>query len=412
MNKATAMNIIFTGEFEFPHGMAGTRRVMHVIKGLLQFPNVSVQVVVLRQFCQHNNPNGIFNGIPYQTVMPDLIGRKMLMLAPVLYTRSRMVMQRLFRPGQCNFLYIYGPPSIDNLPAILRARKLGYKIVFDIVEDYDLARNISKSLLHRTKMNIICQLTSRIRSLADGVVVISSHLEKKYLDLTGGALPVHRLPISVDMDRYPEPLNRFNNPVILFYAGSFGMKDGMPVLLEAFEALAAKGHNVRLEMTGSGSTEVMRMLHERIATSPYKDRVRHLGFLNDSDYFEALSSADILCMPRIDIGYAQAGFPFKLGEYLATGKPVIASAVSDVPKLLKDRHDVMLVPPGKSEAIVEAAEFLIAHPEQAFNIGASGRISARNLFDYREQGNQLNVFLGGVAGVGTNPESRFVMGAI
>lgn len=131
-----------------------------------------------------------------------------------------------------------------------------------------------------------------------------------------------------------------------------------------------------------------------------------MGFLVDSAYSDTLSSADILCMPRINNGYAYtAGFPFKLGEYLATGKPVIASAVSDVPELFKDRHDIMLVPPGKSDAIVEAAEFLIVHPEQAFDIGASGREAARKLFDYREHGNQLNVFLRGILRMGTSVPS-------
>jgi glycosyltransferase involved in cell wall biosynthesis len=324
----------------------------------------------------------------------------MLLKAPLLYAKSRKVMGQLFQPDRCNLLYVYGPPSIDNLPAILYARKLGYKIIFDIVEDYDLARNISKSFVHRTKMKIICQLTDRIRSLADGVVVISSHLMNKYRNLTNGAMPLHLVSISVDMERYPQPERNFGNPVILFYAGSFGLKDGMPVLLDAFDALAARGHNVRLNMTGSGSAEVMTLLEVRIAASPYKDRIRYLGFLDDSAYFEALSSADILCMPRIDIGYAQAGFPFKLGEYLATGKPVIASAVSDVPDMLKDLQDVMMVPPGSSEAIVDAAEFLIAHPEQAFDIAAAGRVSARRLFDYREQGNQLNSFLRRITGAG------------
>ncbi len=397
---ATTMNIVFTGEFEFPHGMAGTRRVMNVMNGLRHLPDISIHVVVLRQFCQQNKPDGEFDGIPYQTVMPDLVGRKMLLLAPILYAKSIRIMRQLFQPGQNNLLYIYGPPSIDNLPAILYARSLGYKIVFDIVEDYDLALNISKSLLHRAKMKIICQLTDRIKSLADGVVVISSHLEKKYLELCSGKLPVHRLSISVDSDKYPKPDQRYGNPMTLFYAGSFGMKDGMPVLLDAFDVLAGKGHKIRLDMTGSGSAEVMEMLHKRIAASTYKDRIRYLGFLDDSDYFAALSAADILCMPRIDIGYAQAGFPFKLGEYLATGKPVIASAVSDVPDMLTDHQDVMLVPPGQIEALVEAAEFLIAHPEQAFKIGAAGRESAHRLFDYREQGIQLNAFLRRLIGFG------------
>jgi glycosyltransferase involved in cell wall biosynthesis len=400
MSPAPAINIVVTGEFEFPHGMAGTRRVMNVINGLRQFPDVSIHVVVLRQSSARNALNGVYQGIHYETVLRDVLRSKMLLLAPILYAKSRKTMRRLFQPDQHNLLYVYGPPSFDNLPAILYARKLGYKVVFDIVEDYDLALNISKSLWHRTTVKIVCGLTNRIKSLADGLVLISSHLVNKYHNLTDGTMPIHRLPISVDMDRYPEPARNFGNPVTMFYAGSFGVKDGMPVLLDAFDALAARGHNIRLEMTGSGSAEVMGMLHERIAVSPYIDRIRYLGFLDDAAYFAALSSADILCMPRIDIGYAQAGFPFKLGEYLATGKPVIASAVSDVPDMLKDRQDVMLVSPGKSEAIVEAAEFLLAHPEQAFEIGVTGRYSAHRLFDYREQGRQLNTFLRSFVGMG------------
>ena len=56
-------------------------------------------------------------------------------------------------------------------------------------------------------------------------------------------------------------------------------------------------------------------------------------------------------MTRTDSAYANAGFPFKLGEFLASGKPVIASNVSDVGKFFTDRHDTMLVKPGECKEI-------------------------------------------------------------
>jgi glycosyltransferase involved in cell wall biosynthesis len=136
----------------------------------------------------------------------------------------------------------------------------------------------------------------------------------------------------------------------------------------------------------------MRFFHDRIQTSPFKERIEYKGFLDHASYHREVNAADILCMPRIDTGYAHAGFPFKLGEFLATGKPVIASAVSDVPAFLEDRKDAILVPPGASEAIVEAVDFLIDHPEKAFEMGACGKEKARHLFDYRKQGEALLTF--------------------
>ena len=98
-------------------------------------------------------------------------------------------------------------------------------------------------------------------------------------------------------------------------------------------------------------------------------------------------------MTRVNTGFANAGFPYKLGEFLATGKPVIASRVSDVGTLLKDRSEVMLVRPGDSGDIVRAVESLIANPTEAVAIGTRGRAKARTLFDCRSQGQALLTFL-------------------
>ncbi len=109
--------------------------------------------------------------------------------------------------------------------------------------------------------------------------------------------------------------------------------------------------------------------------------------------YAALNAATILCMTRIDIGYANAGFPFKLGEFLATGKPVIASRVSDVECMLENRREAMLVEPGDSDGIVATAEYLIGNPDQAAAIGMKGRAKAKILFDHRKQGQALLTFL-------------------
>lgn len=137
----------------------------------------------------------------------------------------------------------------------------------------------------------------------------------------------------------------------------------------------------------------MKEALDRINASPAKNRIEYLGYLDDEKYYAVLSDADIPCMTRMESDYANAGFPFKLGEFLATGKPVIASNVSDIGVYLEDRQDVMLVKPGDAGEIEAAVEYLLSNQNIALKIGKSGRDKALQLFDYRLQGRALLDFL-------------------
>ena len=127
--------------------------------------------------------------------------------------------------------------------------------------------------------------------------------------------------------------------------------------------------------------------------SPHNDRIEYKGFLDEKEYFSVLNTVGIPCMTRADLPFAHAGFPFKLGEFLATGKPVIASRVSDVDRFLVHGHNAMLVRPGSSAEICRAVEFLMETPETAGTIGARGREVARSFFDCKRQGKALLEFI-------------------
>ena len=184
-----------------------------------------------------------------------------------------------------------------------------------------------------------------------------------------------------------------NSSVSLFYAGSFGKKDGLPVLLDAFDRLAGKYGNLRLVLTGRGDEEAMKEFFTRTKASPYKDRIEFRGYVEEKEYYSLLNDADIPCMTRVDVAFAHAGFPFKLGEFLATGAPVIASRVSDVEKFLVHKENAMLVGAGSSDEVCGAVEYLIGNREAAEEMGARGREAAKSFFDYRQQSKDLLTFL-------------------
>lgn len=120
------LNIVILGTFSYPYGIAGTKHMRYVADALRAHSDTSVRVVALRQSGEQNALAGVHAGIPYETVIGDSLWTRITRMAPVLHKKARQTVRRVFRSDMKNILYIYGPPSFDNLPAIRYARRLGY----------------------------------------------------------------------------------------------------------------------------------------------------------------------------------------------------------------------------------------------------------------------------------------------
>jgi glycosyltransferase involved in cell wall biosynthesis len=180
------------------------------------------------------------------------------------------------------------------------------------------------------------------------------------------------------------------DPLKLVYSGSFADKDGVENLVKAVVNISKKQKNICLYLTGVGEKDKMGIIKNICRENK---NIKMLGYLKDDEFYEFISQADVLCMTRLDSEFANAGFPFKLGEYLATGKPVIASTVSDVTQYLKDRVDAILVKPGDVLEIEKAIMFMINNRKKAKEIGLSGQKVCSMYFNPSINGEKLSSFL-------------------
>jgi glycosyltransferase involved in cell wall biosynthesis len=279
-----------------------------------------------------------------------------------------------------NILYHSGYPNIRNIFIILFAKALGYKIVFDIVEDNSAITSF-KSPLQWIKNKSSILLLNYISLFANGIICISDILYNKIENITGRKVPIIKIPVSYNENLFTNTAKKSvqKSASNIFYGGSFGEKDGIGYLLTAFDILA-ENYNVKLIMTGKGNEHDIRTFQTQLQKLKNKNKVKYLGYLEDNLYFEQVQSADILCMVRINNDFANAGFPFKLAEILATGKPVIATKVSDVKKYLTE-GDAFLIEPERTDEIVEAIKFIIENPKIAKRVGENGQKVAKMFFN-------------------------------
>ncbi len=386
------LNVIFMGNFLYPRGMAATKRVQLFVDGVMAEEGSSARLVLLRQsHCGRDKGKlaGVHNGVPYLTIGSDMPSGWRFPMALIAYFAMGIRQLRVNRQASANnILFVYNEPNLESAVFVLAARLLGYKVIVDVVEDaYAIAEDAP--LASRLKAASAGFATKKIRWFADSVVVISGYLQKKYESIVDEGLPVTLIPISVDLQRVSSVRNSPDGPVRILYAGSFAAKDDVEGLITAVERVADRHSGVELHLTGQGMADRTRWLHERIQRSPHRQKLHYHGLLPDDQYFDQLARCDVACMVRTASDFADRGFPFKLGEYLATARPVIASRVGDVEIYLQDGHSAFLVEPGSTDAIEAALERVLADPSRALAVGAKGRLVAECNFDSRVNGRKL-----------------------
>jgi glycosyltransferase involved in cell wall biosynthesis len=134
----------------------------------------------------------------------------------------------------------------------------------------------------------------------------------------------------------------------LLFVGTLTTRKGLPVLLDALEALLAEGRDLAVDLVGDGPDRAA--LEADVGARGLSERVVFHGFTAHGErLFGFYAAAGVFVLPT----YSE-GFPRVLYEALGHSVPVVASAVSGIPHLLEDGRHALLVRPGDPAALAAA----------------------------------------------------------
>jgi glycosyltransferase involved in cell wall biosynthesis len=242
------------------------------------------------------------------------------------------------------------------------------------------------------------ELVERINvQAADRVVVVSRVLRD---ELVRSGLPAAKIvvnPNAVDPDQFRPDVDgarvreRFdlNSSVVVGFSGTFGAWHGIPTLSEVIPRVLEERSNVRWLLIGDGP---LRWLIERaIASRADARRVTLAGMVPHADMPAYLAACDILVSPhgRQADGGEFFGSPTKLFEYMAAGRPIVASAVGQIAEVLDDDCSALLVPPDDSDALTEVILRLVDSTCLRARLGAAARVSAEQRHTWRQNAQRV-----------------------
>ena len=162
-------------------------------------------------------------------------------------------------------------------------------------------------------------------------------------------------------------------PVSLISVGRLRAPKDFVTLLRAVATL--EPGSFRLRIAGDGPERPA--LEEEAAHLGLDGAVELLG--TREDVGDLLAAADVFVLSS-----DSEGLPMSVLEAMASGLPVVASAVGGIPELVRDEGTGVLVPPRDPGALAAALEALIAQPALRARLGEAGRRRIEHDFSLAE----------------------------
>ncbi|MFZ5846983.1 MAG: glycosyltransferase family 4 protein [Actinomycetota bacterium] len=236
-----------------------------------------------------------------------------LSFGPVAATRTR----RWLREGRFDVLHLH-EPAVPSLSLLALWAADGPVVATFHTNVRSRAMSASAAILRPS----LEKITARI--------AVSEYARSTLVHHIGGEPVV--IPNGVYVDRYAgAPVReewRGDGPVIAFVGRLDEPRKGLPLLLEAFPALAAQHPGASLLVVGGGDVDAAR----RRIPAELMDHVRFLGRASDVDKAAALRTADLYVAPNT----GGESFGIVLIEAMAAGTAVLSSDIPAFRTVLGD----------------------------------------------------------------------------
>ena len=213
------------------------------------------------------------------------------------------------------------------------------------------------------------------REATDLVVTVTEAIRRQYIAAgLAAAGQVVTLPGGVDVERFRPGLDGSQLrrslglgaevPLIGLFGG-FRVMKGHAVAVAAATQLCAEGRRFHLAFVGQGGMEPA--IRRWVAEAGLGDRVSVSGTAASAESVMAAFDA-ALYVPLESDGMSRVLF-----EYLALGKPVVASRVGVVPEVLADDDSALLVPAGEPGPLARAVARILDDAPLRSRLGEAAR---------------------------------------
>ncbi|HUZ94606.1 MAG TPA: glycosyltransferase family 4 protein [Edaphobacter sp.] len=217
--------------------------------------------------------------------------------------------------------------------------------------------------------------------VADAITVPSRFAARSFVEMGVPAEKLRVIPYGVRLERFTRtgepPADRFE----VLFAGSVGLRKGVPYLLEAFAKVRHPAK--RLRVVGTLHPDLKTVL-DRLP----RENVEFFGSVKQETLAQFMSTSHVMVLPSLEEGLALVQ-----GQALACGCPVLCSTNTGGEDLFTDGVEGFIVPIRDVEALTEKMQQLADDPALQSRMSEAALRRVQSIGGWSDYGNQWETFL-------------------
>ena len=243
------------------------------------------------------------------------------------------------------------------------------------------ARCITDPIGTRSRAFIFKHGCSQI--VADASVIKREMVQKNGIDpakieVIGSAVDLEKFKPPRDRTKFRRDIGVNSDAPLIGNVGMIRPDKGQLELVKAAPLVLEKRPDARFVIIGQGTGILKRGINVRnaIDRAELADKIIMAGYRWDTP--DVYAACDIIVIASL----RTEASPIVLREAFASGRPVVATKVGDVPEIVRDRENGLLIEPGNPQALASAILEFISDPELAAHCAANGLRYASDNFSF------------------------------
>ncbi len=280
----------------------------------------------------------------------------------------------------------------DGLHIAQNKKRFGYKTLFEVngLPSIELKYHypgLDSNLVSKIKEQEIATL-----HLSDAIIC-PSNVTRDYI----ASLGLNRKLVTVipngvsasDFSPTPLPIRDGRVPVLL-YIGTLADWQGLDIVIRSLPKILAQ-QAVRLQIVGRGRSRQKKMLSKQIRKLGVEGSVIVQPAIPHHEIPALIAESDICIAPLglNDRNVTQGACPIKVLEYMAAGRPLLASNMPIVRELIREDVDALLFSPSDSDDLARQVLVLLNDFELSKRLAQSATEHALGKFTWHESQKKL-----------------------
>lgn len=381
-------NVLYTAFDIVPSPKGASTHILHNLRGLVN-GNFNVHLITPNDGLLP--PEDTIEGAQVTRIPQDLSQN---FLARAVHFGKSVLAHLALNPGYdvVHFRNIW-----DGFHITQNKKKFGYKTLFEVngLPSIELKYHypgMDSDLLAKIKEQELATL-----HLSDAIIcpsnvtrdyIASLGLNRKLVTVIPNGVSPSDFPIT------PLPVRDGREPVLL-YIGTLADWQGLDIVIKALPKIL-ETQPVKLHIIGRGRSRQRKMLAKQIRKLGLEDHVLVQPAVPHHEIPELISQADICVAPLglNDRNVTQGACPIKVLEYMAAGRPLLASNMPIVRELVREDVDGLLFSPNDPEDLARQTVLLLNDMDLSQRLAESAAAHVRYKFTWHESQKKLGKVYG------------------